>query len=158
MASEEPMLTGRNSLKRILWAVEQSISKEKGFTGMNPPPFGWGTPSKDDAERTASASAGTDATANANANPDPPLPSRTLPTNQQAPMGFPSDQAQQPLRHFPNDASAFGFHPEEQGGIADPLFNFNLDIMTTDLSNFFPINIMTPGDSSLDLGYQSYNQ
>ncbi|KAK7743075.1 hypothetical protein SLS62_010707 [Diatrype stigma] len=53
MASEEPMLTARNSLKRILWAVEQSISKGKGFTGMNPPPFGLGAISKDDAERTA---------------------------------------------------------------------------------------------------------
>lgn len=142
MLPEVPVTTAQNSLKRILWAVEQSISKENRLAGVSSVPE-WGTPIKAGAERTSTN--------------DTNLPSlsRTLPPNPDQ-MGFLSDRPQ-PLPHFPNNEPTRAFHPEDQGSALDPLFGFNLDVMTTDLSNFFPVNIMTPGDSALDLNYQGYN-
>lgn len=137
MVAEEPMITAQNSIKRILWAVEQSISRERGE--IIPTPLSMAAaPAK-------------------HHHHEEPTPSHTGPLysnriwpaiNHDRTVPFSGRTEPVSTHALPGDQPTLDFPLADQDSGLDPLLNFNLDIMTTDLSNFFPMNILTPGDHS----------
>lgn len=157
MVDDEPISNARNSLQKILRVVEETIAKGKNadlLTTNGPHAFG------DEMPQT-----------NANTNTNPTLPSPTSFLNQDhlqshaniqfpslnAPLSsanqliFFSDQpgslgtdASGPLltmSNLPGDPNAFASGGGEE---IDPLTHFHYDVMTTDLYNFFPLNMTPP--------------
>ncbi|ROV90901.1 hypothetical protein VMCG_09976 [Cytospora schulzeri] len=152
MVNDEPITNARNSLKKILRVVEETIAKGKSADMATP----------------TGPLAFADAMPQTNANPTLPspvsflnqehlqlhtniqFPSLNAPLSSTNQLIFFSDQAGSlgtdgtgpPLTmpSLPGDPSAFA--PGSEG--LDPLSNFHYDVMTTDLYNFFPLNMTPP--------------
>lgn len=152
MVHDEPVTNARNSLKKILRVVEETIGSGKNA----------------DMATTHSQTPFSDAVSQANANTTLPspvsflgqehpqshaniqFPSLNAPLSSANQLIFFSDQpgslgtdatgAPLTMPSLPGEPAAFA--PGAEG--LDPLSHFHYDVMTTDLYNFFPLNMTPP--------------
>lgn len=152
LINDEPLTTARNSLKKILRIVEETIAK---------------------GNHTHSATMGglpafADPILQTNADPTLQSPVSMLSHDHPQPhanIQFPSLNAQQSpasqLIYFselqnslPTDAMTMTGMPGDPGSFApgsevlDPLSNFHYDVITTDLYNFFPLHMTPPSEAT----------
>lgn len=153
MVDDEPVTNARNSLKKILRVVEETIAKGKNAdlaTTNGPSPFADEMP-QTNTNPTLPSPVSFLGQEHIQSHANIQFPSLNGPLSSANQLIFFSDQpgslgadATGPplaMPSLPGDPGAFA--PGGGEGL-DPLSHFHYDVMTTDLYNFFPLNMTAP--------------
>ncbi|KAK8022550.1 C6 zinc finger domain protein [Apiospora rasikravindrae] len=148
MIADEPVTSAINSIKRVLRTIEDSISSQGHGAGASPAESATTPNSRGQASAAATPNSG--AQNHYSSIQFPSLDHLTQNGAEQmiflTERNYPQPTAARaaPMGPYATAAPGNGFGPDPSFMNAAP--NFNLDVMTTDLFNFFPMDVTTPLD------------
>lgn len=143
MVADEPVTTAENSIRRILKAVEKTVASQMPPGTME---NGVRTPGSGYSPATVASGQSPGDQGHHSSIQFPSLEHYAPPPGTGEQMIFLSERNYQQPMYAPHAPMVSTTAMEHEMPLIDPSAYFNLDVMTTDLFNFFPMDVTTPMD------------